>query len=160
MALIIEDGTGKADAQSYVSLAEFKAFYEARGFDFIGTESMLVKAMDYLETLNYLGTKAFASQALSFPRVILTTDVAPFTIPQKLKSAQMQLAIAVALGVDLMPTRGATGFVKREKVGPIETEYSETVNAGISPEFPIVDALLADLVSGGTDSFFLVSRRV
>lgn len=161
MPLILEDGTGKSDAQSYVSLAEFKAYVEARGFAFTATEAMLVKAMDYLETLKFVGIKAFDSQALAFPRKILTSDVAPYYIPAKLKAAECQLAIAVAQGVDLMPTRGATSFVKREKVGPIETEYSETVGTFQTPEFPIVDSLLADLIdTSATGGFFLNLRRI
>lgn len=170
MALIIEDGTGKEDATSYVSAADARAYAAARGAtlppapggaDPDPLEPMLVQAMDYLEALasRYKGTPTFpAVQALSWPRtgvVINGTELAASgvgSIPRQLKGAQVQLAIEVAAGNDLMPTTDGR-VVKKEKVDVIETEFMTGQDLGVTGlpgyTFAKVDALLEPLLASG-----------
>lgn len=163
MALIIEDGTGKADATSYVTADEARAYAAARGVtldaDDAVVEPLLVQAMDYLESMSYKGHRTFpAVQALSWPRTCVVIDGAKLpvsgtgSIPRQLKAAQMQLSIEASTGIDLMPTTDGR-VVKREKVDVIETEYMTNTDLGVGglpgPSFAKVDALLAGLLATG-----------
>lgn len=117
--LIVEDGTGLADANSYVSVLSARSIAHARGVVFdlpdSGVESLLVRAMDELETRNYVGLPLTETQALSWPRDDLG-------VPSRVMLAQVYLAIALRT-VDLSPTVSADRLTKREKVGDIEVEY-------------------------------------
>jgi hypothetical protein len=170
MALIIEDGTGKEDAQSYITAGQARVYAQARGVTLSGTDSVveaqLVNAMDYLQSKGpYKGKKTYpAVQALLWPRTCAEIDGEEYpddSIPSGLKSAQAQLVIEQANGNDLMPSSNGQ-IVKREKVDVIETEYMTGTETGSSggPEmsFPKVDALLAPLIDGG--SFALRSVRL
>lgn len=156
MTIIVEDGTGIANANSYVTRAELIAYAVARGIviaDAPASDVFLINAMDYLESLRlrYVGTRTYDDQILSWPRTGVTIDGIDLDeneIPAQLKNAEMQLAIYASQGVVLMPTV-TSAFVKREKVGPIETEYSETINTSSQPFLPLIDAMLEQLLSDG-----------
>lgn len=175
MALIIEDGTGKADSQSYVDAAEVRAFAAARGVilpaapggsDPDPVEAMLMQAMDYIEALEsrMKGKRTNANvptyyQALSFPRagvrVGCSWDELPSdAIPANLAAAQSQLVVAVSKGAILQPILDPNArLVKRTKVDVIEKEFFSPKDTGIefgtSPMFPAVDALLRPLMRPG-----------
>lgn len=168
MALIIETGALIANANSYVTVVEARAYALARGVTLSATDSdverYLVLAMDYLESLRakFQGTKVSSTQSLQWPRTDVLIDCIEFpetSIPVELKNAQMQLAMQVSNGVDLMPTRQGA-FVKLEKVGPIETQYSEKIGTGLTPDMTAVDMLIAPLLSSCGQSFALKSVRV
>lgn len=167
MALIIEDGSIVADADSYVSVTEARSYATARKLvlpaDDSDVESLLINAVDYLESFRsrYQGFKVSSSQALQFPRSGVTIDsleLGSNFIPAILKQAQIRLAIVAHSGVDLMPTRKPGSFIKKEVVGPLDTEYSEKIAISISPEITAVDALLAPLFSNV--GFFLKTVRI
>lgn len=166
--LIIEDGTGKSDAQSYVDVAGFRAFTAARGIpvpsdDAQGNakiEQSLISAVDYLEiTQCWQGQRTKAEQALSWPRKGVVINGASFpdnAIPANLKTAQIRLALEVLNGVDLMPTisGNAADYVIKEKVGPIETEYANPTEFSGQATFTAVDALLAPLLGTACKNAF------
>lgn len=164
MALEIEDGTGKANANSYVTIGEAEAYATARGVTLVGTEAKLVQAMDYLEAqrARYQGAKTWPvgtvdhpdAQALQWPRtgVVIDCDVEwpDNAIPKELKAAQMQYAVELQNGFN--PFAGTDGRVKKKtKVDVLETEYFSATELGISgvpvASLPAVDALLAPLFS-------------
>src|SRR3990172_1903603 len=98
MALIIETGAGIANADSYVSLSEFRAFATARGYTVPvadgGCESLLRKSIDYIESLrdNFKGSKLYGEGYLQWPRTDVEIDgfiVLETEIPSTLKNAQM-----------------------------------------------------------------------
>lgn len=168
MALIVENGTIVANANSYSSRAQIIAYALARGItlpDSDATDANAIAAMDYL--LKYQGRWKgqlvdAGVQSLDWPRDCVRIgayDVPDDGIPVALVNAQSQLAIYASQGISLMPVSGADAFVKREKIGPIETEFSEAVElrAGTLPTFPVVDALLAAYLDGG---FRLRSVRI
>lgn len=165
MALVIEDGTIVAGANSYIDVPAAKAFAEARGVD-LGTddavtEQRLLGAMDYLESLSYKGTRTDPdNQALSWPRTGVSYDGAAFgsdVIPGKLKNAQAQLVIELFNGVIIFASSGASSgstekFIKKEKVDVIETEYATPKETGEEflavANMPAVSALLRGLLKG------------
>lgn len=152
--IIVEDGTGVANANSFVSVEDARTYAEARGVEFPADDdevaSMLIRAADYLEAqeCRFQGKRTSSSQALAWPRtgvVLNCDDVPPNVIPKSLIAAQVQLAMAIAAGFDLQPNISPQDYVTREKVGPIETEYADPVSVGIMPTFTAANALLAPL---------------
>ena len=76
-SLIVEDGSIVANANSYVSLTEFKQYCKDRKFE-IGQEeddvyvANLISACEYLNTLNYIGEPAERFRKMAFPRLDIT----------------------------------------------------------------------------------------
>lgn len=140
VTLIIEDGTGVANANSFVTIDEYKAFAANRGIQLPSGDDpiaiQLIKAVDAINMYSNLiaGQMVKPEQAMIFPRSGVPVPGYPdyvyedYTIPPALKEAQMQFAVAINSGIDLFPTISGK-FIKRRKVGPIETEYSEAVQA-------------------------------
>lgn len=175
MALIIEDGTGKPDSNTYVTDAEFTAFAAGRGIVLPGTaelrEPLLLKAIDFLETLDFVGYRKTRAQALAWPRtdVSISGFAIPDTeIPRELKSAQLQLA-ADAQTVDLLPTTPAPtaadkGAVIEESVeGAVSVKYAApaapVASLGIGPGGAVLaraSALLRGLLRGAGAGLFQV----
>lgn len=151
MTLIIEDGSIVVNANSYVTVAEARAYALARGVTLSAVDSELeadlVLSMDYLESKGscYKGVKTDPeNQELQWPRYGAKIDGLIFpsdSIPKYLKNAQMQLSIEKYNDVDLMPTANEP-FIIKEKVSVIETEYSEKINTSLTPYIQSVDALL------------------
>ena len=168
MTITVEDGSIISGANSYVSLAEARAYATARAkalpTDDTALSALLITSIDYLEgqRARYQGSKVSAEQELQFPREGVYIDgieLAPTVIPSILKQAQIRLAMEANAGVTLMPTRSG-GFVKKEEVGPIVTEYSEKVGVSVEPEITAVEALLAPLFGVRSVGKFLTTVRV
>lgn len=76
--LVVEDGTGLANASSYDTAANIRLFATARGITLAATDQtgddlvdqMIVKAMDYIEAKRdqFQGWRLNTTQALQFPR--------------------------------------------------------------------------------------------
>jgi hypothetical protein len=159
--LIIEDGTGLANANAYVSADGVRAYATLRGVTLPvaaspdPVEILIIKATDYLESLAYIMYRAVITQALSWPRVRCKHEVDPtkFLMPTKVVSAQCQLVLEQFMNdIVLLPSTpgGAAGqFVIREKVDVIETQYSERLGTLSTPTMPAVDALLRELIVPG-----------
>lgn len=124
MALIIEDGSIVANADSYVTTAEITAYANKRGFTVPASESDLEKiailAIDYMQSKKYIGNLVEAGQALAFPRREIE-DLADDVIPQAIKNAQIELAIAAHTNDLLMSEPTAT--VQSESTGTTSTTY-------------------------------------
>jgi hypothetical protein len=164
MALIVEDGTGKVDANSYVSVDDAMAYASARGVtlptDPSAVESLIVKSMDYIEAqrARFQGEKTYPDhpQALQWPRACVEIDDYPFpedAIPKELVAATCQCVMEIFAGGDLTPSTPAAGtMVKREKVDVLETEYmtaADLGSTGFGPWFPKVENLLQPLYNVG-----------
>ncbi len=127
MSLTVETGVIVANANSYVSTTDFTAYALARGITLTsGAETLLVQAMDYIESLSYIGTKYTAAQGLQWPRSNVYIDGYLFAyndIPQELINAQMQVAMAIDVGNGPLATIARA--TKRERVGELEVEYTD-----------------------------------
>jgi hypothetical protein len=169
MPIVVEDGTGKPNANAYVDAAGARQYASDRGIalpDVQGevdpVEPWLVLATDYLESLSYIFIPATTTQALAWPRKV-SNSATDYVMSDKLAKAQCQLVIEQSKGIELMPTTaGGDGgkFVTREKVDVIETTYSETLGTLATPTMPAVNALLRDLLIRGGGSFSLRTVRV
>ena len=165
MALIIEDGTGVDNANSYISVAEARAFASLRSLILPSSdpavEVLIIKAFDYLESLDYKGNHANPPQSAEFPRRDLYLQGVLFAqneIPNKLKQAQSQLTFE-AVNTDLQPTGNGKEVIK-EKVDVVEVQYSEKGINVARPTFTTVNSFLKDLLKSGLSSGHLISTRV
>lgn len=162
--LIIEDGSGVEGANSFATEDQIVAYAAARGVviafatdaDKDAVAILGIKAMDYLRAKTYIGSPVEYGQPLPFPREGMYVnpknsyeEFPTDEIPAALIEAQCRLALEIKRGVDVMPTVAGGSFVVREKVGPIETEYSEKIAAYTTPDMPMVDALLAPFLDAG-----------
>lgn len=154
MALVIEDGTGKADANSYASTATLKAYAKERGVTLPSSEAaleiLLLKAMDTMKGLRYVGERATKEQALDWPRYNVCVDGFPFAsteLPRELEQAQCALAIEWNT-TDMLPTTpaNAPGPVVSKTVGPISVAYASNNGASRVPHSAKAEVLLRMLL--------------
>lgn len=156
MPLVIEDGTNVANATSYATRAQIIAYALARGVvvaDADASDVFAVKAMDYIERKPFKGVPTYGApgvgQPLQFPRDDIEYQgeyLAAEEIPAMLINAQCEAAMLISQGIDLEPNRTAEAAIKRDKVGPLETEYFAP--APYSATTPKLDALLKPLIVG------------
>ena len=131
--MIVEDGTGKTDANSYVSVEFANDYFSARGvsewnIDTEKKEQLLIKATDFIDNIfQWLGKKEFENQALRFPRVDLRDyeGVEVKGIPLCLKQAVCDAAL-INNNSELFQTKEANGDVVSEKIGELAFTYSKT----------------------------------
>ena len=111
--LIIEDGTGVEDANSYADIAFLNEYAEARGLaiptEDVDKEKFLVVAFDYLQ-------------------FFLDECECEFTeIPVNLKRAQAQLVVEQQKRTLLFPkpiTSSTEGYVTEKTVGPLTKKFA------------------------------------
>lgn len=145
MALIVEDGTGVPNADSYVSLSDATAYCAAMGHSAWATasatdqESALRRATQYLDTrYRYAGNRITTTQALEWPRTIRQWPL------RSIRDACCELALR-ALDGELYTDAGDAP-VTRETVGPITMEYGYSTNGG-QQRYSIVDDMLRGLLA-------------
>lgn len=150
MAIVVETGSGlNQSANSYVSEAELQQYASDRGLTIQGTETvLLIKAMDYLESLHYIGTKYRDDQPLQWPRADVVIDgfgQNANVIPVELKRGQMAVAMAIDEGNG--PLEVVERGVKMEKVDVISVEYQD--NAPPDVIVKTINAALRKLLAPG-----------
>lgn len=171
MALILEDGTGRADAQSFVSIATIADWASARGLTFSGSDTVkeqnAQKAFDYLRNARrfrkWRGTLLSALQRGPYPRtgvVLPDGSVLPDgVIPWQLTDAQCALAVMSSGGVALQGSiaNGGAALVSKT-IGPISKTFAQPQPGGgpfsLAAEtiFTEVIGYLAPLLSLEVDS--------
>lgn len=161
MSLITEDGTGRADAESFASLAAADAYHASRGnVAWAGAlaadkENALRRATDYAEQeyrSKWRGARMSLTQSLSWPRLNVQLDdvgygriaayVQPNTVPPQVVQACCELAIRALQG-PLAPDLQRQ--IIAETTGPIRTEYA--VGAPEYVRYRAVDLLLKPLLA-------------
>jgi len=176
MAFIIEDGTGVADANSYGSVANYRAYWLDRGRDLSGQpdpdiQGYLVRATDFIESnygTRWRGSRSTLVQALGHPRSGIYID--SVLLPSDSLSAQLQnatyeyayraskyaeLAPDSPVGFDRLDNNGdvidANGIVIQtsEKVGPLSESktFSDPTASSNSASMPRYPAADALLAS-------------
>jgi hypothetical protein len=146
VAVVVEDGTGKANADSYISEADAVTYLGLRGdtvfaaLSAVNQAVMLRKATDYMVQvfrLRWKGSRVSINQALDWPRNFVFLDdygntegqygygaaglvVLNNVVPTEITHACALLALRANSG-DLAPD--VSRVVKRRKIDTIETEY-------------------------------------
>lgn len=136
MTLIIEDGTGKPDAESYAS-AEDLAMYAVKfgvtiPAEVPAQEALLRRAALAMDGMTWKGRKSNSEQALSWPRrgVELDYEIKPDRyLPARIQYGQMALAAEIHTD-DVDPIEKRKGAVTLERVeGAVTREYATIPNA-------------------------------
>lgn len=149
MAIIVEDGTGRADAEAYLSVATWRTYAEARGiaasdYTDLQVEQRLREATQFLDThRRYKAVRATATQALEFPRSGLVdwSGYEVTGVPKRVRDACAELVTRALRGETLTPDQDRSAFVKSESVGPISVTYAD--GAPSAKQWQVVLNLLA-----------------
>lgn len=161
-----EDGTGLADANSYVAVAYADQYFLDRAVttwtgDDSAKQSALVRATDYVANRydgKFIGDRFSETQALHFPtgnqKLVdpVTNLPVPDPMPQKLLKAICEYAVralTAALAPDpVVDPTGQRVASSTEKVGPIEetTAYQPGGTIYTFIPYPAADVLLRGLV--------------
>lgn len=148
MALIIEDGSIVANANSYVTEAEYIAWADARFGSGRSTspscdedaERLILRATDYFESQYFIGEKKQFNQSLQWPRNDVWIDdyyISNTSIPKEVKTAIYELTYAEEQGNSELSS--VDRKVKKEKVASIEVEYADSSSStAINRSVPLV----------------------
>jgi len=137
MALIVEDGTGLTNSESYCSEEFADLYHENRGNanwnSITDKEAALRKATDYmLQYYRFLwtGYRATSTQALDWPRTSVylndyaeEVSVSSTIVPIEVKNACAELALKTYDDEFLLEDN--TQKVTQEIIGPITVKYSD-----------------------------------
>lgn len=164
MALVVEDGTGKTDAESYASVSQVDTYVDtttsSAAWSAAATgekEAALRRATQYLDSeyrSQWKGERSNEEQALSWPRqnVVDADDyyIDYDEMPSRLISATCELAIK-AISATLLSDLGVSGTIEstKRKVGPVTEEIHYLGGAIQHKEYSLVHGLIADYLSGG-----------
>lgn len=158
MTLVVEDGTGLSNANSFISLAYANTYFADKGIStWTGTDAVkeeaLIRATAYL-TVAYIwkGTKINGrTQALAFPRSgvydLEGYEVADNAVPVEIQKSTAELALLELITPStLNPAVKLSERVSKEQFGQMSTEY---VNSNISASADIaVVPYVMNLISG------------
>lgn len=160
MTVIVEDGTGLADANSYVSEDEADTYADDRGItawsdSAADKEAALVRATTTLDATyrnRFSGSRLNGrAQALEWPRLnsydylgnLLDDD----EVPIEVRDATIELAFReLADPGSTMPDLDRT--IRSLKAGSVSIEYAS--NAAAKTSFSIISAIMSSLVGSGT----------
>lgn len=166
MALIVEDGTAKANADSYISVVDATAYHAARGggdaWDAVeDQEAALRKATEYMMQeyrASWAGFRLTMTQRLDWPRAYVPIPdltqgygsgmayLAQNVVPEEVRNACAVLALQSASG-DLAPNLERAQ--SKVKVDVLEITYEPS-----SPEYKryrAVDMMLETWLGGGAN---------
>jgi len=152
--IIVEDGSGVAGANSYISEADLLSYATDRGTTLsTATDVLILRSMDYIEMQRFIGVKAKDDQSLEWPRADLYKYKSN-EIPAELIKAQFALCVQIDIGND--PLSPGDRQTKREKVDVIEVEYMDGARSRAS--IPSVDRWLSMLTLGNVGGSLGVVR--
>lgn len=148
------EATVYADADAADAVADLRvggaAFKALEGED---KDRAAATATADLDTVDWIGERVDPDQLLAWPRT--GTDFDEDAWPQRVIDAAIELmfsyvpAFATGATIDVLNPDAVEPNIKREKVGPLDTEYfaPRTVDATALERFPaVVQRLLAPLV--------------
>lgn len=141
LVFVVEDGTGVADANSYVTVEFADEYFRSRGVgEWEGLvenakKQALIRATDFIDNMfQWLGNREFEGQALRFPRVgIRDYDGSEISgIPQRLKQAVCEAAVLSAKGTELFQTQNENGDVVSETITTLSFTYSKDTDKEVA----------------------------
>lgn len=172
MSLIVEDGTGVANADSYQTLSSARDSAELLGLplpvDDIEAEVALRNGYRYVNGFesSFYGTRATDIQTGAWPRddayicygrnqVMINN----YSVPSDMITAQMMAAVEYGKGTEVMPVDNGLAIQSQEVVGAVKRSFFDNGKTG--GEITItqaVDAMKNLMCSGG--GLTMRTRRV
>lgn len=153
--LVVEDGTGKDDSNTYASLEYADNYFAVRNnaewaaLNIGQRKASLISGAAYIDLKNFTGQKNTLEQAMQWPRTGAKVDgfsIESSSIPKQLKDANCEAALRASsepLIADIEP-----GNITDETVDVITVTYSDYSNNG-QKSYPYIDALLRKFVLSG-----------
>ncbi len=164
MALIVEDGSGLAGANSYNSLTELNTYHTLHGNTAWAALSDANKeiravngaqALDAKYSLKYVGVRNTQEQGLEWPRAYAVDSdgfaIGSDVIPQAVKNGHAELSL-YALPATIMPPITTPGNIQRisKTVGPVSKAVTYAGGSGEQqPSYPLVTSLLSKVLEQG-----------
>lgn len=135
MALTVETGAGVANANTYISLNDFRTFAEGHNFTLTDdddlVEGWLRRAAFAMQTLAWKGVKVDTDNALAWPRSGVYVDdelLAEDAIPRGIIYGQAMLAVEMYAADALETTPGGGAAVAEHTVKVDVIEESKKFN--------------------------------
>ena len=132
--MIVENGTGLNNSNSYVSTEYADTYFANRGitsWSSLTTEKKeyaLIRSTDYIDNIfQWNGKKLVSGQSLRFPR----TEIYDYEgtsiegIPECLKQVVCEAGLILSQGTELFNVEEANGDVVSEKIGELSFTYSK-----------------------------------
>lgn len=132
MTLIVEDGTGISNADSYASVAQLVAYAALYGktipSDDGTAEIMLRQGMDFIESKKYKGKKEFATtiNLLLHPRTDVYIDrqlLDPLVELTQIQRALFEICLGIFAGIDPLAVTGGK-VVSAETFGVLQRTFA------------------------------------
>ena len=155
--MIVEDGTGVAGANSYVTEDEADSYFEDRGItEWTGNtkEESLVRATAVLDARyrgRFTGYKTLGrGQALEWPGTAAVDaegyEIPSDEIPTEIKQATFELALRELNETgSTLPDLERGGDIRRLAAGSVEIEYGSMATP--QTDFQLVDGILSSLLN-------------
>jgi len=173
----IEDGTGKADATSYASVAFIKQYWENIRYDFstltdLDFQAWGNKATKTLEGMYvnlWPGTRYSTSQSLSWPRedaiYFDETEIDDDVVPIEVQNATAEMVYILSTGADIQPLIDKGGNIIEYSVsveGAVKesTTYSEGSSFLNRDIYLSVEDALSRILGGVSSQYTLSVQRV
>ena len=151
MALTIEDGSLVSGANSYITAAEWDTWATDRGISHTHSNSRIeegiLRAMDYFESLHFVGQKHEDTQALQWPRDYVYIDgysIESDEIPKEVKAAMYEATKMELDGNSPIKEQGRATV--SEKIGDIQVTYKG--NAGMRKTTPAFTHAVRKIIHG------------
>lgn len=178
ITLVVENGTGLPDANSYCDLDYAIEYCTMKGYtDWLKLSEnqqkiFIIRGTEFVDNFyTWKGIRHRQSQSMAFPRDdIYDDDRYPVDgIPDKLKKACIEAAFlnASSSANTLFSTKDENGKVKKQKVDTLEVEYFNAEQSGISAAdvdyktiYDILNKLLKGLYKTGDDANHVCTRAI
>lgn len=140
IAFIPEDGTGLPDANSYLSVTDYKEIADLFGYDYSTLtddviERYLIRStivMDAEYRNMFPGERAVTGQALEWPRedakYVDGEEISKTVVPKEIRYALTEMMEIIKAGTSLQPVISPTGVLKEERVKVDVIEESKKYN--------------------------------
>ena len=141
VTLIIEDGTGVADANTYISLIDARTLAEQYGWALPALDDdanvALINGYNYLNTLEsgMCGTRSYEDQTGAFPRDDCSCGnfaIASDVIKAEVKQAQARAAVTFGVGTDVNPDSDGKNVASETVTGAVSVSYFNNGKTGDS----------------------------
>lgn len=161
MALIVEDGTGKVDAESYASIVQYKARCDRMGVSYAGEtdadiEARLRQAFEHMieaYRLRLAGSRVSTTQAGDWPRYNVPMHDGPGgsaspsyypsgAVPTEVVNANIDLAVKAKAGPLNPDLTQAVKSIRERVEGVVDTETVYADYSMATKSYPAIDARL------------------
>ena len=157
MTIIVEDGTGVSDANSYLTLAEAVTLAENMGIPTADmTEDDVIKGMGEVHKYGnrFKGSRTNSTQSVlaDFPRTNCSrygTTLDNDAIPSECKQAQVAAAVSIHNGTTSFGVNAGKVTTGEEVVGAVKVSYADSSSKSNSQTIEQTYSLLRPLMTSG-----------